>query len=345
MVDLSSYWKNLPDTSTPFEASVLNTWAAELEAAKDDAAGSASAAGISAAEAQAAAEVALAPTDGQVSALLDDSGSDTNASAQTLIDASGDTAATADTIARRDGAGALTVATPTAAGHAVTKAYADALSLSGALIGETGRDFRVVAGALRNDGAASYWQPISDAGHDPLNIDSVSTSTTAITVDYTGIGATKVVSFIVGADDTLTARGYVAGASVGLSTSIIHLAQTQPYADYVVYNGTTWVSQTGVFSLSFSAGVLTCTHPEIPGNSFHGAVSGRDGVLVPFSDGNSATAMLVKWRDWAGTLAATASTNMKAYVVHGANGPLDPQKVTTTLLPGSNLWFVGIFEV
>lgn len=69
---------------------------------------------------------------------------DANATEAGLLTAGGFTllsgstsAATASTLAQRDAAGNLDVATPTAASHAVTKAYVDALSSSGmSIIGE-----------------------------------------------------------------------------------------------------------------------------------------------------------------------------------------------------------------
>lgn len=72
MTDLSTYWKNLPDTSTPLEASVLNTWGGEVEAVRDEAIAARDAA-------QAAAEAASAPADDQIAALIDDDASATRA--------------------------------------------------------------------------------------------------------------------------------------------------------------------------------------------------------------------------------------------------------------------------
>jgi hypothetical protein len=61
--DLRNYWKNLPDTSTPFEASVLNNWGGDVEDVRDEAVAARNAA-------QAAAEAAAAPADDQIAALL-----------------------------------------------------------------------------------------------------------------------------------------------------------------------------------------------------------------------------------------------------------------------------------
>lgn len=63
MTDLSTWWKNLPDTSTPLEASTLNAWGADLEGVLDAAVDARN-------EAQAFAEQAGAPSDDVVAELV-----------------------------------------------------------------------------------------------------------------------------------------------------------------------------------------------------------------------------------------------------------------------------------
>lgn len=65
---LSDYWKNLPDTSTPFEASVLNAWGGELEALRNQTQ-----------TFRNEAEGFVAPTDAIVAGFVDDTGSATHA--------------------------------------------------------------------------------------------------------------------------------------------------------------------------------------------------------------------------------------------------------------------------
>jgi hypothetical protein len=225
---------------------------------------------------------------------------------------------------------------------------------NGALMGTPGKKYKLVAGVIRNDGAASYWQPLNDVGHRPINVGAVTTSTTGITIDYTAIGAVRVGSFVVGCDETFASAGFVAGASVGLTAATIELTKTTPFADYVSYNGTAWVSLNNVFTLAYgidkdgnsAPGNLRATHPLLPAglNIWDINVVGR-GATVPNSNGGAETQMHVQFRDWAGTLLTVPTTDMKAFISHGATGRLDPQRVDTTQYPGSNLWFFGVFEV
>lgn len=228
-----------------------------------------------------------------------------------------------------------------------TRAALDAV-LAGPIKGEAGRDLRLVAGVIRNDGSPSYWQPIDDSGHSPVNVDSVSTTTSAIVVDFTSLGASKIVSFAVVPDEQFAKLGFTAGASVSLTQAAIYLQQVKPFADYVYYDGSAWQSSNGVFSLSFNpaTGVLTCTHEEIPAGTavFDVSVTGR-GTLLASSHGASTSTALVRWHNYSGTLQTAASTDMKAFVSHGSNGPLDPQQIDTTKYPSSNLWFIAIVEV
>lgn len=268
-------------------------------------------------------------------------GSPWNVSAAVLTDP----ASNPNTIPIRNASGQIAAAVPTSGSHVVNKSYLE--GTSGAVLGVIGRKYRVVAGVIRNDGGSAYWQPINDAVHQPTNIDSCTTTTDRITIDYSSIGATKVVSFIAIGDEQLAKRGIVIGPSVGVTSTYLMMTSSLPYADFVQYDGSAWVSQNGVFTLSYNAsnGRLTCTHPSIPSAEvFNTSVTGR-GALVAYSDGAGQTSATVAWRDYAGTVQLVASTNQRAFVTHGPSGLLDPQQVTTTLYPSSNIWVYGIFEV
>jgi hypothetical protein len=220
-------------------------------------------------------------------------------------------------------------------------------SVAGALRGTDTGNYRVVAGVIRNDG--DDWYTIDDAAHGPVNVDGVSSSSTAITINHAAICATRVVSFYVGPDDTLAKVGVVAGASVGLGSTNITLTQARPYADFVYYKATApagWISANGVFDLAFTpaTGALTLSHPAIPGPCYDVNVTGRGALLAaPGSVGESS--LVVQWRDYTGALVTTPTSSHQAFISHGASGPLDPSRVTTDIFPGSNLWFVGVFEV
>jgi hypothetical protein len=202
-----------------------------------------------------------------------------------------------------------------------------------------------VAGVIRNDGVG--WYAIDNATHVPLNVDGVSNDLDSVDIDYTSLNVTKVISFLTGPDETLVKRGIDVGASVGIDKAYLTLSSSRPYADYVSYNGTSWVSAKGVFTLSYNSttGVLTAAHPEIPSSQVYEVnVTGR-GELLACSRGVGTTSMLVSWKDYAGATQTTPSTNMRAFISHGASGPLDPSQVDTVLYPSSNIWFRGIFEV
>ena len=85
------------------------------------------------------------------------------------------------------------------------------------------KDVRIVSGVLRNSGEG--WQLIEDRSHSSLNCNSVYSVDSAgfITVDYSGINAKSVISFIAVPDESFAKDGYSCGASVGLEYSNIYL--------------------------------------------------------------------------------------------------------------------------
>jgi hypothetical protein len=87
------------------------------------------------------------------------------------------------------------------------------------LRGESGRIYRAVAGTLRKTGGS--WGLLTDSGHRPLGLASVSADATKITVTY-DFTATKVGALLVTPDETWAAS-YLVGASVGLTTADIYI--------------------------------------------------------------------------------------------------------------------------
>jgi hypothetical protein len=212
----------------------------------------------------------------------------------------------------------------------------------------------VVLGVLRNTGTG--WEVLDDAGHTPLNIDSVSTSATHITVNYASMGVTDVGSFTVVPDDALASFGFFAGASVGLEQATITLSQSgATYADYVHYDGTNWISANGVFTdLTFTGGELTVTHPPIiDDGSLNVALTprmGTDASYTPVISGAAgsvtATSLKIQFRTSADALQAVANTNMRVYISHGGGNRLvDPTTVTTAKYANSNLFITGLMKV
>lgn len=105
---------------------------------------------------------------------------------------------------------------------ALTDLDARLTAIAASVVGTTGRNYRIVAGTIRNTGSPNYWQPLDDASHRATGVSTVTTSTTAITVNYS-FTASKVVSFIAAPDDTLAQADYFTGSSVGTSSAVIYL--------------------------------------------------------------------------------------------------------------------------
>lgn len=215
--------------------------------------------------------------------------------------------------------------------------------------GVEGRRYTMLLGVIRNNGSGSgYWQPIDDAAHGPSFIDSVSTDASAITINHSSLGASKVASFAIFPDDTLAAAGITAGVSVGLTSSIITLQrQGKMYSDYVSYSGSAWSSNSGVFTgITYTSGVLHLVHPALPvPDAFGCSISPRGGAHQITVNGVSTTYLDIEFRNWSGTLITTAASTMQAYITRGGHTvALNPQAVDTTAYPGSNLWIMGVFE-
>lgn len=80
----------------------------------------------------------------------------------------------------------------------------------------------VIQGALRNSG--SGWHAIIDGGHQPVNIASVETGISSITVHFAQDGR-SVQTFIAAPDERLARAGYTVGASVRLNDARIQLGR------------------------------------------------------------------------------------------------------------------------
>ena len=95
-----------------------------------------------------------------------------------------------------------------------------AQSVNDLIENQSGLKTKIVSGVIRNDGTG--WKLIDDIYHTGINIDSVSNDDSKITVDYTSIGATKVISFLIGCDETYASLGYSVGSSVANTKAEIY---------------------------------------------------------------------------------------------------------------------------
>lgn len=219
----------------------------------------------------------------------------------------------------------------------------------------TGRKFVFVSGVIRNSGSPNYWQTLTTAGHDPVNVTSVTTSTSTITIDYSGIGATKLVTFVAVTDETLASNDFFLGSSVTNTQAVITLHQRRSVQGLAYYDGSAWqVSQgsnpSGGLSIGgYSSGKLTVNHDDIGTTSQQGlALTGRGGGPIPMvsnATGPTNTSIAIEFYDFTGAKVTTPDTTQKVYISRQMDGDVNPQTVDTTAYPNSNIWFYGVMEL
>lgn len=221
--------------------------------------------------------------------------------------------------------------------------------LSEQIKGLDGKKYKIVSGAIRNTG--SGWGPIVDATHQAdLNVNSVTNDATAITVDFAGINAKKIIGFVAVPDETYAWRGITFGSSVTKTQAIIYPVRNgRSIGGYISFDGTNWVVATGFTgnisipanAFDTATGELLVNHDDM-GDSHIMSVTGRDGARPSLGSSNQ-TSTKIKFYDTAGAVIKTPSTDMKVFLSRGA-GPrqLNPNTLTET---SGNIWFMGIFEV
>lgn len=207
-------------------------------------------------------------------------------------------------------------------------------------------------GALRNYGASGgYWKTIDDGAHWPWNISQVKTNTLSIDVYYdfetAGIG-----TVLVSPDETLSAHGWKAGASVEGDKCSIKLNRHRTIADQIRYDGSAWVSTTRMMAPVWSSsggGQLILTHPRVYGHSY--SIVSRGRLIANMSASGAAdpgieTRVVFYDPAAAGAQVAAPSTDMRVYVTRSDanNGAaINPQAAPDQVeLPNSNIWILGV---
>lgn len=208
------------------------------------------------------------------------------------------------------------------------------------VIGTLNKKYRIVACVLRNEG--SGWYAITDSDHQPVGISAVmsDTNSIALTYDFT---PTKVGTLVCCPDEYYSEYGYSFGASVGLVTSLIKIAQNRTIGGYIYYSGTAWIigaGSVGIVSLSFSGGSLKITHENI-GTTYARTAIVRDGGCLANLGTVAADYSRVEFRDFAGALISAANTSMKIYFMATTGPAKNPNEVISV---GGNVWVFGIFE-
>lgn len=218
---------------------------------------------------------------------------------------------------------------------------------------------------------------LDDAGHHPMNVASVTQPDAyAIRINYAKT-ATKINSFVVGADDALAPHGVIAGGDVGTS-----YANIQAFAPLRFFADNNNAPPNGVFTdlwaPSFSAGAitlthtdastLTVTHPPVAHNTpatvslvnftynqFTPVVSFNDTTVVIIMKGDAAGYISYDGSSWsqsisqmrdAPTLTWTASNTLKIEI---PNSPSSAVPVVSShqggVIPAIYNIGVGYFEV
>ena len=123
-----------------------------------------------------------------------------------------------------------------------------------------GTTFDIIAGAIRQDeNDVTKWFYISDTNHQPIGLDTVvEANNIYLRINYKKT-YDKVISLVVVPDETLASLNITAGASVGLSYSLIGIGCKYTQTGLVYYDGTNWVDSNGGTVSMASNGVITLT--------------------------------------------------------------------------------------
>lgn len=215
------------------------------------------------------------------------------------------------------------------------------------VVSADGKKYRMVACVLRQPAAGGGWYAIDDAGHEPLNVASVSNDTQKIIVPYTFV-AKKVISLVACPDETFVQGGYLFGASVMGDRAEINISAPTVVVDGLIqYNGTDWIIANAkgnpVFT-SFIDGDLKISHDSMTATTAVSVSPLNSPYLlkVKYSGYNYTT---VQFTDYSGTVITTPDTNMvftllrqQRYVRNNIN-PNDLKS------DAGNIWVLGIMEV
>jgi hypothetical protein len=212
--------------------------------------------------------------------------------------------------------------------------------LNSEIKGNNASKYKIVAGVLRNTG--SGWSLLDDDVHTPLNIDHAVNDADSIGIAYT-FTAKTVGSVVCVPDETFVQRGYMFGASGGVSVADIVISCNKPISGYVYYDGTNWSilgNSIGVSTASFSNGVLTIEHDET--DSLDVGCYAKSGNYLASIENTGANNTKINIKDYNGNLVTTPTTNMGVFFSRGSKKIINPNSVVST---SGNIWVYGIFEI
>lgn len=230
----------------------------------------------------------------------------------------------------------------------------------------SGKKLRVIAGTLRqNSSNLTQWAWISDSGHVPVGVGSITASGETLTLAFDQTYG-RVISVIAGPDETLAQRGFVVGASVDLGNFALRGSLAASVAGHVKYlGGGTWEhkiagvlgTQDGPAITASSTGTITVPHAEVLGGTFNYP------ALTPYSSNADFVPRLPMVRNsstlnfnaqifnstFDGFLDLASFTTRVAFSYRkGFNGPIafDGTGVGGDLkLYNGNIWVLGLMEV
>lgn len=232
--------------------------------------------------------------------------------------------------------------------------------ISPLLAGPSGREYRFLAGVIRNNNDGLGWQLVNDGLHPSIGITSVDslTNTAYIRVRYpdlfpTGSGIPRTGSLLAVPDETLAQSGIFCGSSVAPDYCDIRLGRTGAMADYLSYNGSAWVWDRGAqspFTVADSANnTLRITHPAVSAAEKHAIQLVRRGngpipVVSADTGYGNVSEFKVDWLDPTTNMKITTPNNtMRAAISRSHTGlPVLPADVNATSYPNSNIWIFGV---
>jgi len=227
-------------------------------------------------------------------------------------------------------------------------------TVNGLVDTQSGLNTKIVAGVIRNDGTG--WELLDDSFHTGINIDSVTNDTSKITVDYTSIAATKVITFVVGCDETYASLGYSVGSSVAKTKAEIFPSKVagNGASGLLRYNSADGGTITAPFGQDF--GITGMTWDAV--NKW--VVIDHENIQV---DHLSQQPLITPRRSCKDVrVEAVANSQTSFYFVDSAGVKVDPvdgdqfffsrgvdsikEKINPNLVnnPIGNFWFIGIME-
>jgi lysophospholipase L1-like esterase len=253
------------------------------------------------------------------------------------------------TIVTRDANSNFSAGMPSVAAHVATKAYVDGAlggaTNGGVIIGTDGRLYRAIACVVRNTG--SGFEFISDAGHAPVGVSSISTAADQLsfTINYS-FTAAKVSSLVGTPDETLARLGYTMGASVGLSSATFSVSQPGGWGDYLSWNGSAWVSYNGFItsaSMNGTTGLVTANHDDVNGTILGAQVSSRSFTYRATTDSMSGTSSSFYLVNNSGVALKTPNTtDCKVWISRDGARRVKMSELTYA---NSNIWIFGMMEI